>query len=171
MSPPSKFVRLGKILQEWGIKGQVRFLSFNPESDLYPRLSYFVPEADESGRLEIESVKRHGRYWLLKLKGYENPETARELRGKVLGLPRIELPRPRRGEVYLSDLEGLEVRAADGTAVGVIAGFQKVGDHEVMRIERAAGGEAMVPYHAEFVESTNLKEGFVALKPYAEALL
>ncbi len=171
MPSSSKFVRLGKILQEWGIKGQVRFLSFNPESDLYPQLSYFVSEADAAGCLEIESVKRHGRYWLLKLKGYEDPETARKLRGTVLGLPRAELPKPRRGELYLSDLEGLEVRTADGTAVGVIAGFQKVGDHEVMRIERAAGGEAMVPYHGEFVERTDLKEGIIVLKPYAEALL
>ena len=77
MPSQSQFVPLGKILQEWGIKGQVRFLSFNPESEVYSKLSYFLAEGAAASPLEIESVKRHGRYWLLKLKGYESPETAR----------------------------------------------------------------------------------------------
>lgn len=171
MSSSSKFVRLGKILQEWGIKGQVRFLSFNAESEIYPKLrSLFVEDAEHS-RLDIESVKRHGRYWLFKLKGYDTPEMAKELRGKVLGLDRGDLPKPRKGEIYVNDLEGLEVRASDGGKVGDVIGFLRVGDHEVMRIQRESQDEALVPYHEEFVEKTDLEAGFIVLKPYAQALL
>lgn len=171
MSFPSKFVRLGKILQEWGIKGQVRFLSFNPESDIYPKLKSLLSEEPENALLEIQNCKRHGRYWLLKLKGYETPEDARKLRGKVLGLPREKLPKPRKGEFYLSDLEGLEVRMADGQEVGIVVGFQKVGDTEVMLIERDAKSEAMIPYSGDFVEATDLKSGVITLKPFAQELL
>ena len=81
------------------------------------------------------------------------------------------MPKPRKGEIYLSDLEGLEVRTAAGTRVGSIVGFMKVGDHEVMRIERDSAGEALVPYHSEFVERTDLKKGVIELKPFAESLL
>ena len=171
MSSPSKFVRLGKILQEWGIKGQVRFLSFNPESEIYPKLKSLFAEEPKLVPFEIENFKRHGRYWLLKLKGYETPEAARKLRGKVLGLPREKLPKPRKGEFYLSDLEGLEVRTAGGEEVGVVVGFQKVGDTEVMLIERDAKAEAMVPYSGEFVEKTDLAAAVITLKPFAEELL
>ena len=171
MSPSRKFVRLGKILQEWGIKGQVRFLSFNGESEIYPKLQCLYDEGAEHSCLEIEAVKRHGRYWLLKFKGYETPERAKELRGKTLGLDRSDLPKPRKGEIYVNDLEGLEVRAANGNIVGEIVGFLRVGDHEVMRIQRESQDEALVPYQDEFVEKTDLEAGVITLKDYAQALL
>lgn len=172
MSSSQKFVRLGKILQEWGIHGQVRFLSFNPQSDLYPELEALFAEGDSSVPFEVESIKRHGRYWLLKLKGYENPEQARELRGKVLGLPREALPETEPGEFYLSDLEGLEVRAADGHRVGVVFGFLPVGDNEVMQIrDESSGKEVLVPYQKDFVARTDLGAGLIELKSFADELL
>jgi len=171
MASSSKFVRLGKILQEWGIKGQVRFLSFNPQSDLYPDLEALYPEGKENSPFAIESIKRHGRYWLLKLKGYETPEQARKLRGTVLGLPRESLPSIEPGEFYLSDLEGLEVRAADGRCVGVITGFLPVGDNEVMQIRDESGKECLVPYQKDFVARTDLEAGLVELKAFADDLL
>ncbi|MFO1464794.1 MAG: ribosome maturation factor RimM [bacterium] len=171
MSSPRKFVRLGKILQEWGIHGQVRFISFNPQSELYPDLDVLYAEDRGEAPYAIESIKRHGRYWLLKLKGYEDPEHARELRGIVLGLPREALPEPESGEIYLSDLEGLEVRAADGRRIGVVAGFLSVGDHEVMQIRDESGRETLVPYQKDFVASTDREEGVIVLKEFADELL
>ncbi len=167
----TQLVYLGKIIREWGIKGQVRFVSFNPDSTLYPKLKKIYLECPAGCReLKLEIAKRHGRFWLLKLEGYENPESARELRGIQIGIPRSDLPEPSNNEVYLADLEGREVRNAEGDAIGVIERFLKVGDTEVMVIKREAGKEAMVPFHSEFVESTS-PEGIVVLKKQAADLL
>ncbi|HEX5035434.1 MAG TPA: ribosome maturation factor RimM [bacterium] len=171
-SPPTpRFVPLGKILQEWGIKGQVRVLSFNPESKIYSDLSEVYFESAPHEARTLEQAKRHGRYWLFKLKDYENPEQARELRGQVFGLPRNLLPAPAKGEIYLSDLEGLEVRNAEDRKVGEVVGFLRVGDNDVMRVAREEGDEALVPYRSEFVAVTLIKDGVLRLTELAEELL
>lgn len=171
-SPPvSRFVPLGKILQEWGIRGQVRAQSFNPQSDIYPDLAEIHFEENSVEPLVLEQAKRHGRYWLLKFKGYENPETARALRGKVFGLPRDLLPPPEEGEIYLSDLEGMEVRDTQDRKVGEVVGFLQVGENDVMRVAREEGDEALIPYRKEFVASSSLEERLMRLTEFAEDLL
>jgi 16S rRNA processing protein RimM len=158
-------------LQEWGIKGQVRVLSFNPESQLYSSLAELRFEEAPHEARSLEQAKRHGRYWLFKLRGYENPEQARELRGKVFGLLRDQLPPPGEGEIYLSDLEGMEVRNTADVKVGEVVGFLQVGENDVMRVAREEGDEALVPYRSEFVAETNFDEKILRLTELAEDLL
>lgn len=158
-------------MQEWGIRGQVRALSFNAESELYSKLDELRFEDSPLEARELEQAKRHGRYWLFKFKGYENPEQARELRGKVLGLPRDLLPKPKKGEIYLSDLEGLEVRNTADAKVGEVVGFLRVGENDVMRVAREEGDEALIPYREEFVAKTQLEENVIRLTELAEDLL
>lgn len=158
-------------MQEWGIKGQVRAVSFNPESELYPSLAELRFEDAPHEMRSLEQAKRHGRYWLFKLQGYENPEQAKELRGKVFGLPRDLLPPPEEGEFYLSDLEGFEVRNVADQKVGELVGFLRVGDNDVMRVAREEGDEALVPYRTEFVVETSFEDGILRLTELAEDLL
>ncbi|HCU24892.1 MAG TPA: 16S rRNA processing protein RimM [Deltaproteobacteria bacterium] len=169
-SLPSQFVPLGKILQEWGIKGQLRFRSFNSESDLYTGLSAIYIEGEAEPRT-LEQARRHGRDWLFKLKDYENPETARELRGKILGLPRDQLPPLSEGEIYLNDLLGLKVVDSDGLEIGKVVGFLPVGEGQVLRIEREEGMEALVPFRGDFVLETNLEKEKIRLTELAKELL
>jgi 16S rRNA processing protein RimM len=167
-----KFIPLGKIMQEWGIRGQVRFLSFNSKSTIYSQLKQIHFEFDhELVPLDLEGVKVHGKYWLLKFKGYENPETARELRGRVLGLPREQMPVAPKGEFYLADLEGGVVFLHSGIELGTIVGFQLVGETEVMKINKGNGTEVLVPYHPDFVESTSVLKKKIILKNLAEDFL
>ena len=158
-------------MQEWGIRGQVRAISFNSESDLYPSLPNIYFEAAPHEARALEQAKAHGRYWLFKLKGYETPEQAHELRGKVFGLPRDLLPPPGEGEVYLSDLEGLEVRNTADLKVGEVVGFLQVGENDVMRIARQEGDEALIPYRPEFIATTSFEGNFLRLTELAEGLL
>lgn len=158
-------------MQEWGIRGQVRALSFNAESELYPSLSEIHFEDNSPEPLVLEQAKRHGRFWLLKLKGYENPESSRELRGKVFGLPRDLMPPPEEGEIYLSDLVGLEVRDTQDRKVGEVLGFLQVGENDVMRVGREEGEEALIPYHSQFIAQTSFAEKILRLTELAEDLL
>jgi 16S rRNA processing protein RimM len=172
MSVPEKWVYLGKILREWGIRGQVRFISYNPESDFLLRLKKLYLEVGGEFRpIQVREAKRHGRYWLLHLEGYENPETAQGLRQAQVAAPRSEIPKPKKGEIYLCDLEGALVKNSEGVEVGTLQRFLTVGESEVMVIRKGKGGEAMVPYRKEFVESTSLENGVVVLRDSANQLL
>ncbi len=169
--PAGKFIPLGKILQEWGIKGQVKFLSFNSQSSIYSQLDqiYFQSEHEISS-LDLEQAKVHGKFWLIKFKGFDNPEKARELRGKVLGLPRDQIPSAEEGEFYLADLEGFTVISHSEEEVGEILDFQLVGDTEVMKIKKQNGNEVLVPYRSDFVKSTSMPEKKIVLTEMADEL-
>jgi len=163
MTSDAKLFRLGKILQEWGIRGQVKFLSFNSETSLYPKLKELLVE-DSTEPLILEQALKHNRFWLFKFKGFENPEMARNLRGKVLGIPREEMPAPKKGEIYLSDLEGMKVYAYDGRELGIVRAFLQVGESDVMRIEGSQDEEYLVPYLPQFVQSTSRDEAKIILR-------
>lgn len=163
---------MGKILREWGVRGQVRFISYNPESDLISKLANVYLELEGEFRpLAVESAKAHGRFWLLKLAGYGTPETAQALRQIQIAVPRSLMPQPVAGEIYLCDLEGAVVQNHQGEVLGKISRFIRVGDSEVMVISREGGSEAMVPYRSEFVQLTRVAEGLVVLKDTAQELL
>ncbi len=172
MASPPHLIALGKVVREWGIKGQIRFRSYNPESDLYPSLKKIYLERPAGWEpLRIEEVRRHGADWLFKLKGFENPEACRELRGHQLGIPRDELPKLKLGEVYVADLVGLEVCDFQGRRIGQVRGVLPVGETEVLVIERSSGEEAMVPFHEQFLESVEMKRKKIILNHNADELL
>lgn len=164
MAIGSKWVVLGKVLREWGVRGQVRCLSFNPESPLFSQVQeIFIGQTGSYRPIKIEEAKIHGKYWLIHFEGYKDPETVRELRGMELALPREKLPELESGEIYLTDFEGLKVIGPDEKELGVLMGFHRVGESNVMRISQKPKGEIWVPFEDQFVQSTSLDEGRVVL--------
>lgn len=163
---------LGKILKEWGVRGQVKVLSYNPDSDLFLNLKKIYLETPEGFRTRtLDSVRRQGDQWVFHFEGIETPEAARALRGLQVGLPREEMPAPKAGEYYLSDLVGAPVGFAGADEIGTVASWNTVGETEVMVVKLTQGGEMMVPFREEFVEPDALREGRIVLKEAAEDFL
>ena len=172
MTVQEKWILLGKIYQEWGIRGQLRLAPFNPDSEIYPKLREIYLEKSGSSWLSfsLTEAKRHGRYWLIKLESYDSPEASRELRGLKVAIPREKLPVLKKGEVYLADLEGFLVKTHLGEVLGRLKNFVRVAGTEIMNIEKLGGGEVMVPYQSDFA-TTLWKERVILLKESAEDLL
>lgn len=169
---PSHIVALGKVLKEWGLRGELKCQAFNPESDLFKKLKKIYWEGQSGWEpVEILQAKRHGNAWLVQFSGYSDPETSRVLRGKRLGLPREELPRLKKGEIYVADLPGLEVQNSQGEVLGQVLATQKIGDSEVLRIQLISGKEAMVPLLGDFIADLNMDERKLQLNEAAEELL
>lgn len=171
MSNKKKWIPIGKVLREWGIRGQVRCVSFNLQSNLYSQLEKIYLGSEEARRpFLLQEAKPHGKYWLLKFSGYEDPETARELRGLTISVPREELPPLETGEIYLSDMEGMAVLGPQGNPLGEIIEFQRVGDSEVMVVGQDPDNTVLVPYESGFVKSTSWEKRTLTLTDYAMEL-
>lgn len=160
--PRSKthLVAVGRILREWGVKGEVKCLSYNPESTLFAERSVFyrMPEdsveLDQSPqleKLEVVQAKVHGSHWRMHFAGYDTPEAAKALRGQVLAVPREELPPLAPGETYLIDLLGLEVLSPQEESVGKVLAFQHLGGMEGLVIGRDLAHAAPIPFEEEFM--------------------
>lgn len=172
MSSKNKWVKLGRVLREWGVRGELKCVCFNPESLLFSEVSHlYVEEGDGFESKEIEAVQPHDQYWRLKFKGMDNPEAAREFRGRFLALPREELPELEEGEVYLSDLEGMEVLGPEGEVLGTVQGWQNSGGVDALLVGKDLKDAVPIPYEDDFIERTDSEKGQVKLKEMGLDLL
>ena len=156
MSPSQKWVPLGKILREWGVRGQVKCIAFNPESTLLATSPTLYLESEEGYRpFSVEDVRPHDQYWRIKFQGIESPETAKLFRGRVIALPREALPDISKDEVYLEDLIGFEVVGPQGESLGKLLAWEMVGSSEVFSAGKNKKSANLIPYREEFVAKTD----------------
>ncbi|TGL55250.1 16S rRNA processing protein RimM [Leptospira kemamanensis] len=111
--------------------------------------------------IAIESIKSNGNHFLVKIKGYDTPETVVKYRGFSILWKKEELPKPQDGEVYTEDLIGLRIISKETkTPLGY-----KVTDvidnpaHPILECKPTSGeGETiLVPFLNRFVGDWNLE--------------
>lgn len=164
MAFPRKWVKLGKVLREWGVRGEVKCVCFNPDSTLFSEISQLYIEGPQGfDRVLLEGCRPHDQYWRVKFKGFDNPEAAKKLRGRFLALPREELPECTEGEFYLSDLEGLSVKGPQGQDLGKVWGIHEIGDSEAILVGEDLTSSTPIPYEKDFVEQTDWEAGSLTL--------
>lgn len=171
MGPSQQWVSLGKVLREWGVRGHLKCEVFNPESSLLLAVkSLFLQTPEGYREFAVEQARPHDRYLRLKLKGIDQPETAKEFRGCLIGLPREALPPLAAGEFYLADLVGFSVEAPNGEKLGDVLRWEKIGDTEVFLVGEDMESAWRVPYRKIFIQETLPKERKIRLKPAAMEL-
>jgi 16S rRNA processing protein RimM len=172
MNPSQKWVPLGKVLQEWGVRGQVKCISFNPDSTLLAEAETLYLQTAEGYRsFIVESVQPHDRYWRIKFAGLGSPEAARLYRGAMIALPREELPPLAKGEIYLEDLLGFKVTGPAGEDLGMVLAWETIGSSEACLIGEEIKTAKLIPYRGEFVEKTDKAERKIFLTSLAMDLL
>lgn len=151
-------VVLGRVVAPYGVKGLVRIEPFSEEPDallgyarwwLRPRGSVAWREvAPSGGRMHSGTV-------LAQFDGVASREEAMALRGADIGVLRSELPPLAPGEMYWSDLAGMDVVNRQGVALGTVAKLVEYGAHPVLRVTPAEGadqGERLIPFVAAIVD-------------------
>ena len=105
---------LGRVVGAWGVRGWVKVapLGDGPEGLLAQPAWWLGAPGGEGRRRTVLEARAHSGTVVASLDGCATPEAAAELKGCEVAVPRSALPKARRGEVYLADLVGLDVRLA-----------------------------------------------------------
>ncbi|MBO6937275.1 MAG: 16S rRNA processing protein RimM [Deltaproteobacteria bacterium] len=107
-------VPLGVITRPHGVRGEVRVHPFNADSKLLGKLeAVWGANDDGERRMAIVRARRAAKHWIVTFEGVGSHEAADALRGVELRVDRDQLPDLDDDELYLADLEGLEVRYED----------------------------------------------------------
>lgn len=156
-------MKVGVIGSSHGIKG---FIKLFTEGDTLlsakAPLSCIVedPRGNQTS-IHIEEIKQNGNHFLLKLKGYETPETVVKYRGFSLLWKREELPQPKDGEIYTEDLVGLLALSKETNAPLAYIVTQVIDNpaHPILELKPTAGeGETvLIPFLNLFVGDWNLE--------------
>jgi 16S rRNA processing protein RimM len=162
---------LGKIVGVFGVEGWVKLESYaEPRIRIFGYRPWFVSAADGS-QSEFESAqgRAQGKGIIARLPGIDDRDAAAALIGAEIRIPRSALPKPRRGEYYWTDLEGLDVVNTQGIAFGRVSHLFATGANDVLVARDDAGRERMIPFvTGEFVKEVDLDSGRILVDWDAE---
>ena len=158
-SADERRVLLGRIVGIYGVRGEVKIESFTE-----PRLRIFdyqpwLLERDVGVVEEVRDVRgrAQGKGVIAALVGVADRDRAASLIGANIYVPRAALPAAAEGEVYQSDLEGLEVVNLAGTSLGKVSHLFETGANPVLVARQEDGRERLIPYVPEmYVRSVDL---------------
>lgn len=165
---------VGRLRKPHGLKGEYTVfpLTDDPAAVFAPGRA--LSRMDLSGTIlgepvEIERSRGYHREWLVKFRGVEARDELDRWRGQFLAAPKDTLTPPAEGEVYLHELEGFAVRAADGTALGIVSGMYELPAGLMLEVQGPVR-EFLLPFRKHFVRAVD-REGRVLTVELPEGMV
>lgn len=159
-------VELGPIVNRHGIRGEVRFLPHNPDSEAAESAGALVlirPDGRRE-RHRVRAARRHKRFVLLQLEGVADANAAEALVGCTVAVPRAALPPPGGDAVYHADLLGCTVVTTAGEPLGTVREMLVTGSNDVC-VVRDDGREVLVPMIADVIATIDVAGRRVVVHP------
>lgn len=160
---------LGRIVKPFGIRGEVKL---SPSDDFWEEVldsgELFVhfPKEGELGekRITLASSRRHGRSYVLRLKGVEDRSTAESFVGAELFISRDRIDVAWPDKMLPFQIVGCSVRTEGGSFLGEVTAVLFSRAHDVYEIS----GEDkvyLVPAVPEFVVSIDAARKEMVIRP------
>ena len=128
---------VGKIVNTHGVKGELKIVPTTEDPKRFAKLkSIFVEERKGITSYEIEGVRYHKEFVLLKLKGIDDMNKAELLKGSSLKIDRKDSLPLKKDEYYISDLLGMEVYTEEERFLGVLVDIIETGSNDVYVVKR-----------------------------------
>jgi 16S rRNA processing protein RimM len=170
--PANEPVVVGRIAGAYGVLGWVRIVSYTePPENLVSYRHWLIREGDRWQPVTPATARPHGPGYVVQLRELANRNEAQALTGRLVAVPRSELPElEHEFEYYWRDLVGLTVRDPQGRMLGRVDHLIATGAHDVLAIEiehapgalprdEAANGkrpQLLVPFLRQFVPHVDL---------------
>ena len=160
--------RIGK---PHGLRGEVTVQLHTDDPDTRFALGAVLATQAAAGSgvprdLTVRSARSHRGIWLIGFEEIPDRTGAESLRGTRLFIDAsLALPADDEEGYYESELVGLAAVTADGAAIGTVSGLQTGAAQDLLVVELASGGEALVPFVEAIVPEVDLVQGRVVLDP------
>lgn len=135
---PDGCFAVGQIIGVHGLRGEIKL-------DLYTDFpERFAPGervmmGAELAEVEIESVRTHQKFLLIRFKGIDDRTAAEMLRGQWLFVDEEDAAELEEGAYWIHDLIGLQVVEEAGASLGVIVDVLSTGANDVYVVRPPAG--------------------------------
>ena len=135
---------IGKIVNTHGVKGEVRVLPSTDDVKRFGKLKEVKVENRTMTTYEIETVRYHKNFVLLKFKGIDTMNEAELLKNSLLKIDRKDALPLKKDEYYQCDLYGLRVVTDTGRDLGKLTDILMTGSNDVY-VVRNEEKEILIP--------------------------
>lgn len=163
----SKMIAIGQITTAQGIQGEMRVIPLTDFPERFNRLTeVFIRLDNELVRRQVESVRSHNQFILLKLREIDDRNQALQFRGALIQIPRSWLMPLPEGHYYLFQIVGLLVYTETGEYLGRVREVLRTGSNDVYQVlDEHNHREFLVPALREVVAEINLEEQKIVIRP------
>ena len=160
---------VGRVAKAHGIGGElaVDVHTDAPDERFSPGAVLSARLRDRSVRaLTVSTVRAHSGRLLVRFEEVGDRTVAETLRGAQLLVDAADLPPSEDPDAFYDhELEGLAAVLEDGTEVGKVREIARSPGGELLVVDLAEGGEALVPFVREIVPEIDIAGGRVVLTP------
>lgn len=154
---------VGRIGRPHGVKGDVhvQVLTDLPEVRFAPGAVLGAPGVE----LTVARARWHSGRLIVGFEGVRTREDAEAVQGRLLDIGPDQAGDPGDGCWWDRDLVGLRVELPGGEPVGRVREVVHLGGQDLLAVDIAAGGEALVPFVAAVVPVVDVTGGRVVIDP------
>lgn len=156
-----------RLIEAYGLQGWLKVHFFADDVPALGRVKkwWLASEVDRQAAswqaCDLQSLKPHGKGWIVKLAGIQDRTGAESLLGCYVAAPRDALPAPAAGEYYWADLIGLDVVNTAGVVLGKVTQLLESGAHDVLCVRAADGQERLLPFVSAIVQDVDPGQALV----------
>lgn len=160
-------VTVARAVRTRGLKGELvsELLTDFPERFEGRDELIAISPAGERQVVALENFWFQNGRLILKLAGYDDIESARNLIGYEFAVPESETPSLPQGQYYDWELEGCTVKLPTDVIVGQVNSVIRTGGTEILAIGDASGRELLVPLAEEIVIKIDTESKTVVIDP------
>lgn len=156
---------IGNIVNTQGIKGEVRVMPTVDDVSRFELLEHiFIDRKGNIKEYEIENVRFHKQFVLLKLKGVDDMTTAETLKGTVIKITEDMAIPCEEDEYYIRDLYDMEVVTVEGEKLGIITDVIFTGANDVYTVKNEEGKEILIPAIKECIIKVDVENNAMTVK-------
>ena len=124
----------------------------------------FVDRKGNIKKYEVEYVRFHKQFVLLKLKGVDDMNTAETLKGTVVKITEDMAVPCEEDEYYIKDLYDMNVVTVDGEELGGISDVIFTGANDVYAVKDNNGKEILIPAIKDCIVSVDVENNLMTVK-------
>lgn len=164
MSGSEKFVLLGKVVGVHGVRGELKLESYTePRTQIFRYQPWRIRSAAGEKTIDGCRGRAQGKGIVAELPGVTDRDAAAALVGTEIWVARSAMPKPKPGEYYWTDLEGVEVVTLEGRSLGTVSHLIATGANDVL-VVKDAERERLIPFLVgQFVTEVDLESNRITV--------
>lgn len=140
------YFTVGNIVNTQGIKGEMRIMPTVDDIMRFKLLKkVYVERKGVIKEYDVENVRFHKQFVLLKLKGIDDMTAAEAFKGSVVKITEDMAIPCEENEYYIKDLYDMKVITEDNTVLGAITDILFTGANDVYVVSPKEGKDILIP--------------------------
>lgn len=145
---------IGQIVNTFGIRGEVKIIPYTDDIKQFKIIKIIYIK---NKSVDVESVKFHKNFIILKLKGIETVNDAEMLRGEMISVNRSNKKLPQ-NTYYIADLIGLKVYSDENNEyIGKVKDIYNTGANDIYVVENNESKDILLPAIKEVIKEIDLE--------------